>query len=127
MVDGKIVTNVDSIISQYKIANFDLRKRIIKNILFNHCMNIIAFTRPLTPYDTGALQGSWQLNVSSYKETGTTYSVDILNNQEYASYQEFGTRMFPGRFMFTKGNAFAESILKNVSDTIIRKRFGVIK
>ena len=58
-----------------------------------------------TPVDTGFLRDGW--DVGAIQKEGSTYTVEILNNTEYASYVEYGHRTgnhkgwVKGKFMLT--------------------------
>jgi len=50
-----------------------------------------------TPAVYGSLRNAWAVLPVQYN--GTVYSVEVLNNLEYASYVEYGHRQTPGRFI----------------------------
>lgn len=45
----------------------------------------------------GTLQGKW--NVKRARKSGNTYTADVINNTEYASYVEYGHRQEVGRYV----------------------------
>ena len=55
--------------------------------------------QPRTPVDTGALKRSWK--VSNVEVHGTTLTVTISLNMEYASYVEYGHHSYPGQYMLS--------------------------
>ena len=88
----------------------------IKNFVKDKGQEIVARTKLRTPVDTGALRNSWQ--VGDFREKTNAYEIDILNNQEYASYVEYGTverewKWKNGAFMLTKSLNEVEQKIHN--------------
>ena len=50
----------------------------------------IRAVKPRTPVDTGALRGSWKLDTPAVIQKGRTFSVWFVNEQDYASFVEYG-------------------------------------
>ena len=66
---------------------------------------MLAKTKMRTPVDTGALRNAWELD--NYHKEGDSFKIDILNNQDYASFVESGTterewKWKDGAFMLAK-------------------------
>lgn len=85
---------------------------------------IVAKTKLRTPVVTGALRNAWQ--TSGAKKTGNDYYVQIENNQDYASYVEYGTtgrewKWKNGAFMLTKSLNEVEKKLHNDFDNKFTK------
>lgn len=84
------------------ISDFD---NFVSNFVELKAQEVRADTVNNTPVDTGALQAAWQLG--KLRKQGNSYQIDIINNQEYASYVEYGTverewKWKNGAFMLTK-------------------------
>jgi len=76
----------------------------LKKFLLEQALRVLAKTKPRTPVDTGALRASWQ--VGEVRVVGNDLEVEIINSQEYASFNEYGARNVDGswrdgRFMLT--------------------------
>lgn len=63
----------------------------LENFLLLEAQRLISYVKPITPYDTGNLQASWQLG--NIINLGKHIEVEILNNKEYASNVEYGHRI----------------------------------
>lgn len=77
----------------------------MENFLKQQGQKVIGKTMPRTPVDTGALRASWKLG--NVEQKSNSYEVEIGNNQEYASYVEYGTverewKYKDGVYMLTK-------------------------
>ena len=59
-----------------------------KDFLLDEANEVITRTKLRTPVDTGKLRASWQHG--EVEENNNDFSVDILNETEYASYVEYG-------------------------------------
>lgn len=80
-------------------------KNFMQQFLGTEAQKVISRTKSRTPVDTGALKASWQ--IGKIEITNNKYSVDILNNMDYASFVEYGTvernwKYKDGVFMLTK-------------------------
>jgi hypothetical protein len=80
-------------------------KSFMENFLKQQGRKIIGKTMFRTPVDTGALRASWQLG--NIEEKTNSFEITIENNQEYASYVEYGTverqwKYKDGVYMLTK-------------------------
>lgn len=64
-------------------------KDFMQDFLGSEAQKVIGRTKNRTPVDTGALKASWQLG--KIKVSNNVYSVEILNNMDYASFVEYGT------------------------------------
>ena len=110
----------------------DLDKFML-NFVDQKGQEIIAKTKLRTPVDTGALRNAWQADKA--KKSGTDYYVQIFNNQDYASYVEYGTnarewKWKNGAFMLTKSLNEVELKLHNDFDnkfTIFLRQKGIGK
>lgn len=77
----------------------------LANFLKQQGRKVIGKTMLRTPVDTGALRASWQLG--NIEEKTNSFEITIENNQEYASYVEYGTverqwKYKDGVYMLTK-------------------------
>lgn len=77
----------------------------MKDFLKSQGQRVIGKTMMRTPVDTGALRASWQLG--NVEQKGNSFEIDIKNNQNYASYVEYGTverewKYKDGVYMLTK-------------------------
>jgi len=99
-----VVTGIPEVVSGFEqLAKLDYTKaedRAGKAVLGTVKAN--------TRHDTGRLQGAWSVDGGAF-----------INNEDYASYQEFGTRYVPGAFAVRRAwdekqsdieKAFAEEI-----------------
>lgn len=88
----------------------------MENFLKQQGRKVIGKTMLRTPVDTGALRASWQLG--NIEKKGSSYEIDILNNQDYASFVEYGTverqwKYKDGVFMLTKSINDVEQKINN--------------
>lgn len=81
-----------------KIVEKDFRNWL-ERFLLNQAYRVMAKGKPRTPVDTGALVNSWYVGDITW--VGRGLQVEIGLSQEYASFQEFGTRFFDGKYMLT--------------------------
>lgn len=63
----------------------------LENFLVLEVQRLISYVKPITPYDTGNLQASWQLG--DILNAGKYIEVEILNDKEYATDVEYGHRI----------------------------------
>ena len=63
-----------------------------------------------TPVKEGTLRGGWAIGQITQK--GNSYTIEIINPIEYASYVEFGHRQTPGRFVPAIGKKLKKSWVK---------------
>ena len=79
--------------------------KFVANFLELKAQEVKADTVNNTPVDTGALRAAWQ--IGKLRKQGNSYMIDFINNQDYASYVEYGTverewKWKNGAFMLTK-------------------------
>ena len=60
-------------------------------------LRLLRRVKQKTPVKEGALKDSW--DIGEVKRTGNTYTIEIINPIEYASYVEYGHRQTPGRYV----------------------------
>ena len=62
---------------------------------------LLALVIPRTPVRGGTLRRGWTASVDglSITSAGGTYTIEIVNPVEYASYVEYGHRQTPGRYV----------------------------
>lgn len=81
----------------FKLAVNDLVGRLLSLVI------------PRTPSKSGALRRGWTANGLSITHEGNSYTVEIVNPVEYASYVEFGHRQTPGRYVPAIGKRLVKS------------------
>ena len=91
----------------------------MENFLKQQGQKVIGKTMLRTPVDTGALRASWKLG--DVEQKSSSYEVEIENNQEYASYVEYGTverewNYKDGVYMLTKSINDVEQKINNDFD-----------
>lgn len=91
----------------------------MENFLKQQGQKVIGKTMSRTPVDTGALRASWKLG--NVEQKSNSYEVEIENNQEYASYVEYGTverewKYKDGVYMLTKSINDVEQKINNDFD-----------
>lgn len=96
----------------------------LANFLKQQGRKVIGKTMLRTPVDTGALRASWQLG--DIEEKTNSYEITIENNQEYASYVEYGTverqwKYKDGVYMLTKSINDVEQKINNDFDNEFTK------
>ena len=96
----------------------------LANFLKQQGRKVIGKTMLRTPVDTGDLRASWQLG--DIKEKTNSYEITIENNQEYASYVEYGTverqwKYKDGVYMLTKSINDVEQKINNDFDNEFTK------
>ena len=101
-----------------KSLNSDLSS-FMENFLKQQGQKVIGKTMLRTPVDTGALRASWKLG--NVEQKSNSYEVEIENNQEYASYVEYGTverewKYKDGVYMLTKSINDVEQKINNDFD-----------
>jgi len=67
----------------------DQFEEFLKSWIIEQSGILIAKTKQRTPVDTGNLRNSWFRG--DYKRQGSSASIEINNNAEYASFVEYGT------------------------------------
>lgn len=75
-----------------------------------------------TPIVTGVLRNGWYLSEEGVISVGNEYSIDIINNVEYATYVNYGHRLKNGEWL--EGQHFiekAEILTKHVIEENIRE------
>ena len=75
-------------------ANFE---EFLKGFLLEMAQRAVADIKGNTPRMTGALINSW--TISAVTINGGNLEVEIINNQNYASFVEYGHRQTPGRYV----------------------------
>lgn len=84
----------------------------LDSFLITESIKITNEAKRRTPVDTGALRSSWEIDEKPLKDKNK--SIIIKNNQEYASFVEYGTRNNQPRNMITVPmNKFNESVKNN--------------
>ena len=79
-------------------AERDFRKWL-QDFLLIQAYRVVQKGKPRTPVDTGALRNSWY--VGDIQWIGNSLQVEIGLPLEYASFQEYGTSRFDGKYMLT--------------------------
>lgn len=67
--------------------------------LIEEAYRVMEKGKPRTPVDTGFLKNSWYVGDISWN--GNNLQVEIGLSADYASYQEYGTSRFDGKYMLT--------------------------
>ena len=104
-------------------------KKFAKDFLLENANEVIIRTKLRTPVDTGKLRASWQHD--EVVENGNDFSVDVLNNTEYASYVEYGHEVVvngqrtgkyvKGNYMLSKSMNEVENKMPDKFETKFKK------
>ena len=95
----------EKFIKSWQEINDDF-ETFLRQFLLEMAQRAISKIKPNTPVDTGALREMWA--VGEINLSGENFEVEIINQQEYASFVEYGHRRVngvwqKGRFMMTVG------------------------
>ena len=74
-------------------------RKWLEDFLLTEAYRVLAKGKPRTPVDTGFLRNSWYIGDITWN--GNSLQVEIGLSAEYASFQEFGTSRFDGKYMLT--------------------------
>ena len=127
----KFIASNQRIVSKKEINKF------LRDFLAENAEEVVKLTEAKTPVDTGALKAAWKLG-EVFGE-GVYIFVEIKNNQEYATFVEFGHagRYSPesgvtenvgihwteGRFMLTKSKNYVNKRLANRFEKALAEKF----
>lgn len=81
-----------------------------KDIANEIAMRLLRRIKQKTPVKEGTLRNGWAIGQITQK--GNSYTIEIINPVEYASYVEYGHRQTPGRFVPAIGKKLKKSWVK---------------
>lgn len=99
----KLAENVNAL--KDGVAN-EFTKEIANEI----AMRLLRRIKQKTPVKEGTLRDGWAIGQITQK--GNSYTIEIINPVEYASYVEYGHRQTPGRFVPAIGKKLKKSWVK---------------
>ncbi|OOM82326.1 hypothetical protein CLPUN_02950 [Clostridium puniceum] len=81
-----------------------------KDVANEIAARLIRRIKQKTPVKEGVLRNGWA--IGEIVQKGNSYSIEIINPIEYASYVEYGHRQTPGRFVPAIGKKLKKSWVK---------------
>ena len=86
-----------------ELASTHKEQRFYTEAVKDLAARLLALVIPRTPVKSGTLRRGWTADVAPGVSVsaggGGTYTIEIINPVEYASYVEFGHRQTPGRYV----------------------------
>lgn len=90
--------------------NDGVANEFTKDIANEIAMRLLRRIKQKTPVKEGTLRNGWAIGQITQK--GNSYTIEIINPVEYASYVEYGHRQTPGRFVPAIGKKLKKSWVK---------------
>lgn len=103
-----------------ELNNFDIYVEIAKEL----AEILLKYAVDKTPVLTGNLKNGWK--ISQLKKQGNTYTIEVFNDVEYASFVEYGTRKQQGKFMLTLSENELKRELKGLVEARIQTQLNKI-
>lgn len=93
-----------------KALNDGVANEFTKDIANEIAIRLLRRIKQKTPVKEGTLRNGWAIGKITQK--GNSYTIEIINPVEHASYVEYGHRQTPGRFVPAIGKRLKKSWVK---------------